>query len=284
MKVLVADSCLCWLTTLKYLENKYGHNIQIDYLADNEMNPFWLKTKIEIQNIVKDRLHYMQKNNYNFLLIPCNTASNAIDEIKETLVTKYKIQIFTMVDAFKELISHLEQNLNDLIMLIWTKFTIESKLYERLLNDKWYINIVPIIWTNIEKIVASWTFTDKNLLNEAISLDFSYQKMSFDWTKSIILACSCFYFVKENIKSFITNNSTAWIVFQDPIWSLVELFISKLNIIKDNSFKNTNASKLFYTNYNKRDFLQNVNLFLKTLNLSKIIESPILLNLRKNGK
>ena len=285
IKMLVADSCLCWITILKYIEEKTNNAFHVDYLADNQMNPFWLKTKEEIQSIVKDRLWYMQKNDYNVLLIPCNTASNAIDDIKDNLIKEYKIQIITMVDAFSELISCLKLNKDERMLLIWTKFTIQSKTYENMLYDRWYTHIIPIVWTNMERIVASGKFIDKQQLDDSIERDFSGYLLE-NSTKNVVLACSCFYFATENIGQFIDTVWKGWIVFHDPIWSLVDAFVfrfpeANVNLVKE---KHNNVSNMFYTDDNLQHFNQSVNVFLSYIGFSNYKKNPCLLNIRIHEK
>ncbi len=205
--MLIADSCFCWLSLLSYLPKYDG---EITYVWDYEKNPFWLRPQHEVVHIVEDWLSYAQKKNISQLLIPCNTASLAIKEKRESLSEKYNISIVTTIDAFQTMLNKV--TFSGKVLLVWTKGTIASWVYQDLLEKAW-VDADTLVGTHIESCIANWRI-ESWVMKEALIKDIQEAwdlSQSYDF---VICGCSCFSYAKE---VFAGQFKAPWEQVIDPI-------------------------------------------------------------------
>lgn len=210
-KILVADSCAGGIAVLKHLA-KYFPKTSFTFLADGQKNPFGIKSKKEIIDIVEDWLKYASENRFDLLVVACNTASISIASEISRLEEKYSIPIITMIDS---LIHACEVNLplinNKNVMLFGTKFTISSDIYINIIKKYSLRNIYRLPGTESEKMIAKGLLGDELQQKKVCEEIGIYENNNID---TVILACTCFEFVKPIIEKkykdiqFINLNET----------------------------------------------------------------------------
>lgn len=197
IKILVADSCAGGIAVLNNIKKQFK-NPEFLFLADGEKNPFGLKSKNEIVSIVEDWVRFVKRNNYDILIVACNTASIAVNSEIERLKKTYKIRIITMIDALNNAIKQLRDEVKNRNVLVFgTKFTIESNVYMALLEKIEPAKIYNIVGTESERLVA------RGLLRDILQIAKAKQEMSEHIDKNIdiiFLSCTCFEFVQEYLK------------------------------------------------------------------------------------
>ena len=201
-KILVADSCAGGSATLCNIICQFPDS-DITYLCDGEKNPFGLKSKQEIQDIVIDWLYYAKHINAKLLVIACNTASIAVHELRDILAKRFDINIVTMLDAAQTALAlNTEHIFNKRVALFGTNFTINSQVLSAEISKFSPSTIIQIVGTSAERYVA------RNLFNIKSETDIVYHELmplKDNKADTIVLACTCFEFVRDIIEQ-IRNN------------------------------------------------------------------------------
>lgn len=201
-KILVADSCAGGIAVLKHLVT-YFPKATFTFLADGQKNPFGIKSKKEIIDIIEDWLKYATINNFDLLVVACNTASISISDEISRLEEKYNISIITMIDSLLnacEANSYLINNKN--VILFGTKFTVTSEVYINIIEKYNFKNIYRLSGTESEKMVAQGLFEDEVQQKKVYEEIGLFENCNID---TIILACTCFEFVKYIIEKKYKN-------------------------------------------------------------------------------
>lgn len=201
-RILVADSCAGGITVLKHLTT-YFPKAFFTFLADGQKNPFGIKSKKEIIDIIEDWLKYSNTNNFDLLVVACNTASIAIVDEISRLEEKYNISIITMIDSLVnacEVNLHLINNKN--IMLFGTNFTVSSEIYVNIIEKYNCKNIYRLPGTESEKMVAKGLLDDVVQQKKVCDEIGLFENYNID---TVILACTCFEFVKQIIEKQYKN-------------------------------------------------------------------------------
>ena len=188
--IVIADSCVGGIEVLKHLL-QWAANYDIVFLADYEFNPFGLKTHSQVRNVVRSWLEFSHRNipNVQALVIACNTATIAFQPIIREAKVEFAIPIITMGDGFGAMIgSSLNKISGKSVGLMGTQLTIQSGYYHSLLYEKSAAQIIDIIATRSEKVVASvqhLTPMGNMILSEELS---PFSSISIE---SLVLACTC---------------------------------------------------------------------------------------------
>ena len=201
-KILMADSCMGGIAVLNKI-NALHRNCSFSFLADVEKNPFGLKNTDEISKIVEDWLKFAKLNNYDLLIIACNTASIAVYDKLELLMEKYNIPIITMIDLLQIACDTKRDFIkNKNVVLFGTKYTVSSNLYKSIINKYNAKNIFSITGTESEHLVAFSMFNnDEQLKKSNIEISI-YKEEKID---TFILACTCFECLENTIKNYYGN-------------------------------------------------------------------------------
>lgn len=196
-KILVADSCAGGSATLCNIISHFP-NSDITYLCDGEKNPFGLKSKKEIQDIVIDWLYYAKYINAKLLVIACNTASIAVYELRDVLAKRFDIHIVTMLDAARIAFAlNAEQIFNRRVAIFGTNFTINSQVLSTEISKLTPSTIIQIVGTSTERYVARNLF---NIESETNAVYRELMPLKENNADTIVLACTCFEFVQDIIK------------------------------------------------------------------------------------
>lgn len=223
MAIGIFDSGVGGLSVYKYLKEKYNDE-KIIYFADTINFPYGEKTNEQIINYSKNILDFFITQNVTTVLIACNTASSIA---YETLKKSYNISIYSVIDPITEYIK--KNDINDIILLA-TKGTINSKIYDKLLPNRISNRIIAT------KLVNSIQEYDFDEINKSLRyyLDNIENKNS-----NMILGCTHFPIVIENIRKMYNFNLI------DPAYESVN---SIKNIISDK------GDTIFYASSDIEDF------------------------------
>lgn len=200
-RILVADSCAGGISVLNKIRKAVSDK-ELFYLADYEKNPFGLKEKGEIQEIVKSWLDGF--GGIDVLIISCNTASIASEEILDGLADEYSVKIVSMIQGLKK---SLEENRNIVldsnVALLGTKFTVNSELYEEILRTYKPNEIVKIPITETEAIVARGdhkTSREAEIIKDEIG---QYSEYDID---TALLGCTVLEPVEDLLEASLGEN------------------------------------------------------------------------------
>ncbi len=177
----VYDSGIGGLTTLKILLEKFSGNDFL-YLADNAAHPFGTKDKRQLEDIANTAIAKL-KNNTDFVVLACNTASSIYDE----------------QDVFKLLPPIHEANENAL--LVATDLTIESA---KILPE--HVAETSELASMIE-VQASIQSKKGNLDMRALLPYLAQRLFKFKGVKKVVLGCSHYPYCKAQISKILGDVS-----------------------------------------------------------------------------
>ncbi len=201
-KILIADSCAGGIALLSRVR-ELNPNCEFLFLADGQKNPFGLKTREEIIEIIEDWLKFAEQNQCDLLIIACNTASVAVFDKLDFLKEKYKIPIITMVDFLKIACnSNVENIVNMNVAIFGTKFTVMSDLYQNVIKEKKPKKIFTISGTESEHLIAYAMFDDVEQIKKSNDEICKLRNKGID---TFVLSCTCFELLKEAIERFYKN-------------------------------------------------------------------------------
>ncbi|MDO8508584.1 MAG: aspartate/glutamate racemase family protein [Nanoarchaeota archaeon] len=255
--ILIADSCAGGLDILKHFLDWAG-DYEIFYLADGKNNPLGLKTKKDIEKIVNGWIKYFKKHYKDLALvvIACNTASIAILENLNELKEDYGVPIVTMIDGTKRAIKINSKNVNKKKVLVTgTKYTINSGKYQSLFNEVKPSKIYSLNATKTEKFIARGLENDKNLKKQMLKELSEYKDCNI---KAIFLGCTCFEFVKTELKGLYGKNIT----FLNPA---IEVSNKSKNILKPKKKRKSINKVRIYTMGNLKLWEKNINILAKKI-------------------
>ena len=169
----VFDSGIGGLNVLSNLIETFP-NENFLYIGDNLNVPYGIKSQKQLEEIIKDIFNYFEKEDVKAIVVACNTAS-AASENMTSLVPVFRIIEPTAINALK---------ISNKIGVLATNFTIESKGYDKYLKD----NMIGI------KASPFVTIVENNTMNEQDSLDIINKTLSKhkDNIDTIILGCTHF--------------------------------------------------------------------------------------------
>lgn len=182
----VFDSGIGGLNVLSNLIETFP-NENFLYIGDNLNVPYGIKSQKQLEEIIKDIFNYFEKEDVKAIVVACNTAS-AASENMTSLVPVFRIIEPTAINALK---------ISNRIGVLATNFTIESKGYDKYLKD----NMIGI------KASPFVTIVENNTMNEKDSLDIINKTLSKhkDNIDTIILGCTHFSLLEKQIKDVLGN-------------------------------------------------------------------------------
>lgn len=189
-KVVVFDSGVGGLTTLKYLQEMLPHEEYV-YFGDYDNNPYGTKTVDELQAILKKNILYLASLNPKIIVIACNTAGTQIEFLKQlTDIVMYE-PISVTANFIKD---NMTKNSN--ILLLATDFTVKTGLYVEKLPE---YNVIGKSAQILVKLAENHE-NDYGVVDD-ITGEFKNK------VDGVILGCTHFgYFENEIIKSTNCNN------------------------------------------------------------------------------
>ena len=123
-KIGVFDSGIGGLNVLNNLVQSFP-NEDFLYVGDNLNVPYGVKTKEQLENIISKVFRYFEKQNVKAIVIACNTASVASENLK------CSVPIFRIIEPTAKNALKVSNNIG----VLATNFTIESKGYDKYLEN-----------------------------------------------------------------------------------------------------------------------------------------------------
>lgn len=127
-KIGIIDSGVGGLTVAKEFRRLLPEE-NIIYLGDNKNVPYGNKTEEEIYILTKKMIDFLLEKDVKLIAVACNTISSILDKY----FLDYKVPIVSII---KPVIDYIDRKGIKSVGVMGTKFTIESKIYEELLNQK----------------------------------------------------------------------------------------------------------------------------------------------------
>ncbi len=199
MKAGVFDSGVGGLSVVKsLLEQKVFE--EIIYYGDTARVPYGSKDKNTIISYSLEALEFLKNFDLDIIIVACNSVSAyALDELRNSIDIPVVGVIESGAMALEKNVSNKDSN----ILVIGTKATIDSKLYETSLKDKKYKNIIskatPLLVPLVEEDILSGAILDETLkhyFNDISNID------------CVILGCTHFPLLQEQISQYFNNCKT----------------------------------------------------------------------------
>jgi glutamate racemase len=196
MKAGVFDSGVGGLSVAKSL---LEHQIfkEIIYYGDTARVPYGSKDKDTIVRYSLEALEFFENHNVNILIIACNSASAyALNELKKVAT----MPVVGVIDSGILAVSSRIKNKNKNILVIGTKATINSNLYEKGLKKNNFNNITSIATSLFVPLV------EENILDgEVVDSVLKYYFKNLKNIDVVILGCTHFPLLKDKISAYLDN-------------------------------------------------------------------------------
>lgn len=196
MKAGIFDSGIGGLSVLKSIVDARLFD-EIIYYGDTARVPYGTKDKDTIVRFSLEALDFFDKHNIDILIVACNTASAyALKSMQKVS----RIPVVGVVAPGILALSNKMQDKNKNILIIATKATIKSKIYETSLLKLGYKNIQSL-QTGLFVSIIEEGITSGEVLDSALRFYFREQKSP----DAIILGCTHFPLIQNEIKKYFDN-------------------------------------------------------------------------------
>jgi len=201
MKIGFYDSGLGGIKTLKDIINM-GLKGEIYFLADTKNSPYGTKSSEEVKSLAKGNVKKLVDLGCEIIVVACNTATSvAIEDLRKEFLN---IDIIGTEPAIKLAVDeHLHKNILILATTITAKGEKLNKLIKKL-NPDVKVEILPA--DRLVKLIE-----DENFLNNQKEvnsyLEELFSQYDLDTFSHIILGCTHFPIVKENIEKIVKENN-----------------------------------------------------------------------------
>ncbi len=236
----IFDSGVGGLTVYNEIKKALPHE-RIIYFGDSLHLPYGDKDTCLIQKYSLDSISFLLEHEVKAIVIACNTASiYSIDEAKK--ISSNIIMGMIEVSVEKVLSTSISKN----IVILATKKTIDSKVYEKLINDKCpNAKVFPIACPKLVPLIENYR-KNSNALNQAIrEILFSI----YEEVDTVLLACTHYPLLEDIIKMYLPRHVQ---VVQGG-----ELLAKRLKeqLIKNNLHSlHNNEEDMFYVTKNPNQF------------------------------
>ncbi|MEI0611424.1 glutamate racemase [Brachyspira pilosicoli] len=250
--IAVFDSGFGGISVLKKLLDILPNENYI-YLGDNHNIPYGDKSKEEITQLSIKILDFLIKQNCKMAVIACNTiTASSYDILKE----KYNIPIIEIISNGVEDI--IDNTKNNNISIMATEFTVHSNMYnDKILNYNDKIKVTQVACQKLCPMIENNWYSYDNRLKVLEE----YVKKIDDNSDTLLLACTHYPFIIDDIKSVVDRKKTNIKNIIDPS-NKMSLSIKKYLI--DNNLVNNSGGKLkFFTTGDKKDFNDFVSRYIK---------------------
>lgn len=163
------------------------------FLADQKHVPYGAKTKRQLQNLSERITHFLLKHKIKLLIIACNTATcHALDHLR----SKFNLPIIGVVPAIKPAVAQSSKNK---IAIMSTPATAQSAYLSSLIADfAPGAHVLKLGCRGLEESVE--VLNKKQYLK---LLDIFTQKIKNFGADVIVLGCTHFPFLKEDIQKLV---------------------------------------------------------------------------------
>ena len=245
--ICLFDSGIGGLAVLKKLIEKFPNEEYI-YFSDLARVPFGDKTKEEIQTIVDEIFQWLVKFDPKAVIMACNTSSAVLQE-QGKINPASTFPVYGMIEGCAE---DLTKSKYKKISVWATKFVTENNAYRKIINK--YnpgILVEEIACPKLVPMIESLKFT----LEERDSILSEYLNLTSKDTELIVLGCTHYPLILEDIKSLTKKNLI------DPADSLVN---NLKDIITPTNNKPDHTDITLYTTAQKEKLERFSRLYLST--------------------
>jgi glutamate racemase len=241
MTIGVFDSGVGGLTVVKSLIDAHLFK-KIIYFGDSARVPYGTKDSKTIIRYSLEALEFFKDFNIDMMIIACNSATaHSLDILQQ----KANFPVIGVIEPGVLATNSSEIKKDDNILVIGTRATINSGLYEKKLRDKGYSNITSIATSLFVPLVEEGLYSGK-ILNE--SMDYYFKDLK-EKPKAIILGCTHFPLLDNALQEYFKD--TTLIHSGDAI---VE-YLKQENII-DKDLKNHPTELKLYSSENIENLKQ----------------------------
>lgn len=200
MKIGVFDSGVGGLSVLKSLLDSQLFS-EIIYYGDTARVPYGNKDKGTIIRFSLECVDFFIPHKIDMLIVACNTVSAyALDKMQ-------KIAPFPIIGVVESGVLSLSNKIKDKqnrILIIATKATIDSGIYEKNLRSLGYENLVSLQTGLFVPLVEEGIFKGE-ILEATFRHYFGERFKDTNVPKAIILACTHFPLIQDEIKKYFNN-------------------------------------------------------------------------------
>ena len=192
------DSGLGGLTVLKEAL-KIMPNEDYIYYGDSKNAPYGTKSVEDIKILTFKAVEFLLEKGVKGIVVACNTATSAA--VAELRIKYPKLPLVGIEPAIKPAV---ENNHGGAIIMMATPMTVKQKKFNILL-DKYRdrAKIIPVPCDGLMEFVESGVLEGKELNSYLQDKLGEYKSQSID---SIVLGCTHYPFVKQEIKNVIGEN------------------------------------------------------------------------------
>ncbi len=227
-KIGIIDSGIGGLTVAKEFRRILPRE-SIIYLGDNKNVPYGNKTEEEIYHLTKKMIDFLIQRDVKLVAVACNTISSILDKY----FSDYELPIVSIIKPVTDYVDkkHLEG-----VGVIATKFTIETRIYEKLLNRKnKELLVVSEPCPTLASMIDDGNHTSKEIL-ETIDMHMD-NILKQTQLKDIILGCTHYPIVLDKFEEISPD-----INFINPAY---EQTIYVDNLMKELNIKSSQDSSTF---------------------------------------
>lgn len=194
-KIAIIDSGIGGLTVFNhFLES--NNNANITYLADNLFFPYGIKKDYELINIIDRIIFYFLNNNYQKVIIACNTASLIFSKY---LKYKYNGFVIPIIDSTIKDLNNIKNLKN--VGIIGTDYIINAKVYEKLIKKRYNVNTYSLACYKLIEYCENY---DKDKIHKYIKENFNYFKVNK--IDTLVLGCTHFNTIYDEMVDYFDNN------------------------------------------------------------------------------
>ena len=191
-KVGIFDSGVGGLTVAKSIYQAKLFD-EIIYFGDTARVPYGSKNESTIIRYSLEALEFLKNFEINFLITACNSVSScALPELRK----EANFEVVGVIEAGIEAVKKVAKK-DDNILIIGTKTTINSNLYQIGLNNLGYKNIIALPTPLFVSIVEEEAY-QRGLLDEVFKLYFSNLK-NID---VVVLGCTHFPMLSSYLSEY----------------------------------------------------------------------------------
>ncbi|MGX2981737.1 glutamate racemase [Helicobacter sp. 23-1045] len=200
MKIGVFDSGVGGLSVLKSLLDSKLFS-EIIYYGDTARVPYGNKDKATIVRFSLECVDFFIPHKIDMLIVGCNTVSAyALDEMQKIA----PFPVIGVVESGVLSISNKIQSKNAKILIIATKATTESGIYEKHLRKLGYENLVSLQTGLFVPLVEEGILSGE-ILEATFRYYFGNRFRGESAPEAIILACTHFPLIASEIRAYFEN-------------------------------------------------------------------------------
>jgi glutamate racemase len=227
LKIGIFDSGLGGVNILHSVINSNSPLVDdILYLADTINVPYGNKDTEQLEHIVKNIISFLENKGCELIISACNTSSSTVlNKLKLNTSTPIIGTIEPTVSFIKETFHHKN------LIILATKATIESRIFERALSTYGYY-IYPVA---CPQLVDAIELKDPSLEIKDLIKKYLQININIDGPIGILLGCTHYPIIKDKIKDVASEIFSNEISILDPC---EKISVEALNLIPKNIIAN----------------------------------------------